>query len=78
MGITHLVYSKVDEIALKRFQNVMIGHFPLQSLAGVMDFLRAAHVTKGRVLFLENNSSNIRECLLLCLSEVFLTSFYET
>ena len=78
MGITHMVYSEVDEIALKRFQNVMIGHFPLQSLAGVMDFLRSAHVTKGRVLFVENNSSNIRECLLLCLSEVFLTSFYET
>lgn len=77
-GITHMVYSEVEEIAMKRFQNVMIGHFPLQSLAGVMDFLRGAHITKGRVLFVEGNSSNIRECLLLCLSEVFLTSFYET
>lgn len=78
LGITHMVYSEVDESLLKRFQNVKIGQNPLQSLAWVMDFLRSAHVTKGRILFVENNSSNIRECLLLCLSEIFLTSFYET
>ena len=78
IGITHMVYSEADESTLKRFQNIMIGHFPLQSLAGVMDFLRSAHMTRGKVVFVENNTSNIRECLLLCLSDIFLTSFYET
>lgn len=78
LGITHIVHSGADEQSLRRFQNIMVGPSPLQSLAGVLDFLKAAHISKGRVLFVENDELNIRVCLLACLSDIFLTSFYET
>ena len=51
LGVTHVVYSDADECTLKKFQNIMVGPAPLQSLAGIMDFLRAANVHKGSVLF---------------------------
>ena len=77
LGITHVVHAGLEDSALKIFQHTMVGPAPLQSLPGVMDFLRSAHLANGRVLFVENEKLWIIEGLLVCLSEIFNTSFFE-
>jgi len=43
-----------------------------------MDFIRQAHITHGCVIFVENEELQIRECLLMCLSEIFKTNCFVT
>lgn len=76
--MTHCVYSQADTCVLRNFQHMQICTAPLQSLAAVMDFVRTAQVHQGFVLFVESDDLSVRETLLITLSTVLNTSFYET
>lgn len=78
LGISHIVHSGADENILRRFQNILIGPTPLQSIAGLLDFLRQAHITKGKIAFVEGGELQIREVLLMALSDLFKTNCFET
>jgi hypothetical protein len=49
LEISHIVHSGADENVLRRFQNILVGPNPLQSMADLLDFLRRAHITKGKI-----------------------------
>eukprot|EP00347_Sterkiella_histriomuscorum_P005241 403357349 len=65
--------------------------FMMMTNQGVMDFLRKVALQRGKVAFVENSVNNgetmtrngisqrlIRECLLICLNQIFQTNTYET
>ena len=68
--------NQMTQIIIGDMSNHQLNPFKLTPI--ILDFLRKVTLYKGKLIFVDDESMLVRECLLIILNHIFKTNIFET